>query len=129
MMDRSELMSRIRSTETEQERLVRKKLRQIGLRGYRKNWKRVIGRPDIAWPGRKIAIFLDGCFWHCCPVHFRMPKTNTKFWEEKMRKNKERDKKADRKLGRLGWIVLHFWEHELVETIVDTIEKVYWSTS
>lgn len=122
-MDRSELMSRIRSTETGLERSVRKRLWSMGLWGYRKNWKKVPGRPDIAWPRIRLAIFLDGCFWHGCPWHFRTPKTNRAFWMNKIKTNKERDKKVDRELRKLGWLVIRFWEHESIEKIVNTIKE------
>lgn len=79
-----------------------------GLRGYRKHWP-VVGRPDFAWPGRKIAVFVDGCFWHGCPCK-ATPATNSKFWRNKIRKNQERDKRVSRLLRRDGWTVVRIRE-------------------
>src|ERR1700722_13455671 len=85
-----------------------KLLWSAGLRGYRKHWP-VPGRPDFAWPGRKVALFVDGCFWHGCPCK-TIPKTNSTFWRIKISKNRERDSRADQELRRLGWIVMRVWE-------------------
>ena len=83
-----------------------------GLRGYRKQWK-APGRPDFAWPGRKIAIFVDGCFWHGCAKCKYPPRTNVDFWANKIETNRARDKRVRRALRRDGWVVLRFWEHEV----------------
>ena len=120
-MNRSEIMSRIRSKETGPERKLRKALWAAGIRGYRKNWPKVIGKPDLAWPGRKVAVFVDGCFWHCCPTHFRFPKTRSNWWQEKLSNNIQRDGKTTRELQNLGWVVLRFWEHESTDIIVSQI--------
>lgn len=124
-MNRSEIMSRIRSKETGPERRLRKALWVVGLRGYRKNWPKVVGKPDLAWPGRRIAVFVDGCFWHCCPTHFRFPKTRSNWWQEKLSKTIQRDRKTTRELQRLGWVVLRFWEHEPTDTIVPRITGAF----
>jgi DNA mismatch endonuclease (patch repair protein) len=79
-----------------------------GLRGYRKHWP-VAGTPDFAWPGRKIAVFVDGCFWHGCRCK-TMPITNTAFWRNKIRKNQERDRRVDRQLRAEGWAAVRVWE-------------------
>jgi DNA mismatch endonuclease (patch repair protein) len=79
-----------------------------GLRGYRKHWP-VAGRPDFAWPGRKVAVFVDGCFWHGCPCK-SMPTTNAAFWQNKIRKNQERDRRVDRQLRKEGWVSVRVWE-------------------
>ncbi len=107
---RSRIMSRIRSTETGPERAFRSELRGLGLIGYRKNW----GRPnmDVAWPGRKIGVFIDGCFWHRCPDHFKVPKTRTEWWSNKIDAAWERDRRADEHYAGLGWTIFRFWEHE-----------------
>jgi DNA mismatch endonuclease (patch repair protein) len=73
-----------------------------GLRGYRKHWP-VAGTPDFAWPARKVAVFVDGCFWHGCPCK-TIPATNAAFWRNKIRKNQERDRRVDRQLRRDGWV-------------------------
>jgi DNA mismatch endonuclease Vsr len=94
-----------------------------GLRGYRKHWK-VQGRPDFAWPGRKIAVFVDGCFWHGCTKCKYLPRTNTAFWQNKIETNQARDKRVRRSLRTQGWTVLKFWEHEVKWTPDRVISKI-----
>jgi len=109
----SRTMGANRSKETAPEVLLRKALWKTGLRGYRKNWRNAPGRPDIAFPGKKIAIFVNGCFWHHCPVcRFPIPKNNRAFWLNKFKANKKRDTKKKKELEMLGWKVVVFWEHE-----------------
>ncbi len=79
-----------------------------GLRGYRKQWP-VAGRPDFAWPGLKVAVFVDGCFWHGCSCKY-LPRTRTKFWRDKIENNKRRDKRVARNLRLAGWIVIRVRE-------------------
>lgn len=76
---------------------------------------------DIAMPGLKIAIFLDGCFWHGCDVHPPSVKKNTAFWMEKIERNRARDRRVREHLAEIGWTPLRFWEHETVEAIVKKI--------
>ena len=100
--------------DTKPELAVRKLLREAGYPGYRLQWKKVPGRPDIAYPGRKIAIFVNGCFWHRCPkCNPSVPKTNREFWVEKFRRNVQRDQRKTEKLQSDGWKVLTVWECEL----------------
>lgn len=112
--------------DTKPELLVRKRLRAAGLTGYRLQWKKAPGRPDIAFPGRKVAIFVNGCFWHRCPhCNPSMPKRNTEFWEAKFRRNVERDAKAIADLEALGWTPVTIWECELKRDKIDeTMERV-----
>jgi DNA mismatch endonuclease, patch repair protein len=79
-----------------------------GLRGYRKHWP-VAGKPDFAWPGRKVAVFVDGCFWHGCRCK-TLPRTNAKFWRDKIENNRRRDRRVSRALRRDGWIVIRIKE-------------------
>ena len=79
-----------------------------GLRGYRKHWP-VAGRPDFAWPWCKVAVFVDGCFWHGCRCK-TIPTTNAAFWRRKIRKNQERDRRVDRQLRKEGWAAVRVWE-------------------
>ena len=89
----SKVMSSIKGSNTNLEKILRKGLYADGIRGYRLNWKNAPGKPDIAFPGKKIAIFVHGCYWHRCQkCNFPMPKTNIKFWKNKFEKNVERDK-------------------------------------
>ncbi len=110
---------------TKPELLVRQRLRAAGLTGYRLEWK-VPGKPDIAFPGRKIAIFVNGCFWHRCPkCNPSQPKRNVEFWEAKFRRNVERDRAAVAALTQMGWTPITIWECELKKDRIDaTMEKV-----
>lgn len=69
-------------------------------------------RADVVFPRQKVAIFVDGCFWHRCPEHYTSPKANSAFWAEKAARNVERDRDTNQRLEALGWTVLRFWEHE-----------------
>ena len=80
-----------------------------GLRGYRKQWP-VDGKPDFAWPALKIAVFVDGCFWHGCTRCKYLPRTHTKFWRDKIETNQRRDRRVSQRLRRAGWIVIRVKE-------------------
>ena len=112
--------------DTKPELLVRQRLRAAGLTGYRLDWAKAPGRPDIAFPGRKIAIFVNGCYWHRCPhCNPSMPSKNVEFWEAKFRRNVERDKRALAELEELGWCAITIWECELKRDRIDeTMERV-----
>jgi DNA mismatch endonuclease (patch repair protein) len=109
---RSYCMSRIRAKDTQPEVILRKALSSAGLKGYRLHYK-LIGKPDIVFPKRRIAIFIDGCFWHRCPKCFIKPGTNKSFWKKKIDSNVKRDKTVNAELKSKGWKVLRIWEHEL----------------
>lgn len=105
------------------------KLRQIlcknGIRGYRLNWKKAPGRPDIAFPKRKKAIFVHGCYWHrCSKCRLTLPKSNADFWREKFAKNIKRDKLKQKELRKDGWDVLIVWECEIKKDIKKAKSKV-----
>jgi DNA mismatch endonuclease (patch repair protein) len=87
-------------------------LRSHHISGWRRN-QAVLGKPDFVFPKQKVALFVDGCFWHGCPVHANMPKNNRAFWKKKLQGNKERDKNVSTELRKLGWRVVRVWEHEL----------------
>nr|WP_172649152.1 very short patch repair endonuclease [Bradyrhizobium elkanii] len=108
---RSHCMSRIRGRDTKPELILRRALWSAGLR-YRLHHK-VTGRPDIAFPGSRVAVFCDGCFWHGCPDHSVSPKTNASFWRSKIGKNRARDERVAAALTAEGWKVIRFWEHEI----------------
>ncbi|MCI8424302.1 MAG: very short patch repair endonuclease [Adlercreutzia sp.] len=100
--------------DTKPEILVRRMLREMGFTGYRCDWRKAPGRPDVAFVGRKLAIFVMGCFWHRCPVcNLSTPKKNTPYWEEKFARNIERDERNLAALEEAGWKVLVLWEHQL----------------
>lgn len=111
---RSRIMSSIRSMNTSPELLLRKCLFKMGLR-----YRIIYGnyKIDIAFPRYKVAVFVDGCFWHQCPLHSNVPKSNSSYWVPKLKKNVERDKKRDAELSEQGWVCLRFWEHEIREDV------------
>ena len=86
--------------------------RREQIAGWRRHW-RVFGRPDFAFPKTRLAVFVDGCFWHGCPKCYQAPKAAREFWDEKLRKNIERDAKVSRRLRKEGWKVIRVWECQL----------------
>jgi DNA mismatch endonuclease (patch repair protein) len=106
---RSKIMAAVRSRGNATTELpLAKLLWAAGLRGYRKHWP-VAGKPDFAWPGRKVAVFVDGCFWHGC-VCKTLPRTNREFWRNKIENNQRRDQRVSRSLRRDGWTVIRVKE-------------------
>lgn len=87
-------------------------MRAHRITGWRRNWP-LFGKPDFTFPKLKLAVFVDGCFWHGCPLHATQPKTNAAFWRKKIAANRTRDHLVTRTLRRLGWRVLRVWQHEL----------------
>ena len=121
----SKVMSSIRAKDTKPEKILRSILWRKGLRGYRLHPKSVPGRPDICYTSKKIAIFVNGCYWHRCPhCNLKLPRSNTKFWQEKFERNKERDNRTERKLEKDGWICITVWECQLEEDPVKIIEEI-----
>lgn len=112
----SRVMRANKAKNTRPELLLRKALRDEGIRNYRLHKKNLPGRPDITIPRSRIAIFVNGCFWHRCP-HCKhiLPKTNRSFWKAKFSDNQKRDKKKIKDLKKLGWKVHTFWECEIRE--------------
>lgn len=113
--------------DTTPELKVRAMLRELGYPGYRLDWKKAPGHPDIAYPGRKIALFIMGCFWHRCPLcDLPQPKSNVAYWEAKFARNVERDARTKAALEEDGWKVVYVWEHELKRgNLEDTRRKLY----
>lgn len=116
-------MSRIRNKETKIEIQFRKELWKAGLR-YRKNASGYLGKPDVLLKKYKTVIFVDSCFWHGCKRHGTMPKTRKKYWEAKIKRNKERDKEVSKYYKKLGWKVIRIWEHELKKDPHKIIDSV-----
>ncbi|MBV2354431.1 very short patch repair endonuclease [Streptomyces sp. J2-1] len=116
-------MQAIRSRDTKPEKLIRRLVHAKGLR------YRVAARPlpglrrtaDLVFRPAKVAVFIDGCYWHGCPEHYVPPKTNSGYWSEKVVRNVERDRDTDQHLKEAGWLVLRFWEHEPSDTCAETI--------
>lgn len=116
-ISRSENMGRIRSKNTAPELMVRRMLREAGFCGYRLHRKELPGKPDIAFIGKRKAIWVHGCFWHRhdCKTGRREPKSNRDYWIPKFERNRQRDAANQAEMTRLGWVVLTVWECELKE--------------
>ncbi len=125
-MNSSERMGRIRQKNTSAEVALRRALHRRGLR-YRLHVL-VISKPrriaDVAFVNLRIAIFVDGCFWHGCPIHATWPKTNSEFWERKILANKKRDRDTDDRLQADGWEVVRVWAHESADLAADRIRSI-----
>lgn len=117
-------MGRVRQKGTKPEKVLSSELFRRGMR-FRVNYKQVPGSPDIAFTKAKVAVFVDGCFWHACPVHGTVPKNNREWWEAKFERNAVRDRKTDQELEAMGWVPLRYWEHDDPEEIADEIEWVW----
>jgi len=120
---RSEIMSRIKGSDTSFEDSFRKALWKRGLR-YRKNVKGMTGKPDLCFPRDKIVVFLDSCFWHGCKYHCRTPKSNVEYWEGKIERNKKRDKEVTKFYKNNSYKIMRFWEHEVKENFDEILDKI-----
>ena len=119
---RSQIMAKIKGKDTKPEIIFRKLLYSKGIR-YRIHYP-VEGKPDIVIVSKKIAIFIDGCFWHKCPKCCRLPRSNKDYWLPKIQRNIERDKKTNKALKSKGWKVIRIWEHEIKENPQGAVKKV-----
>lgn len=112
---RSEVMAAIKSKGNKDTELKLISIFRLnGISGWRRNQK-LPGRPDFVFRNERLAVFVDGCFWHVCPKHGRKPESNSDYWSGKLYRNKRRDKKANRELRKVGWQVLRIWEHDLLQ--------------
>lgn len=112
-----------RSRDTKPEIQVRKLIHAAGLR-YRVDYRLLPplrSRADIVFTRARVAVFIDGCFWHRCPLHASTPKQNALYWGPKLDRNVERDRSTDIELATAGWVVLRFWEHEEAESVAQTV--------
>ncbi|RRJ96055.1 DNA mismatch endonuclease Vsr [Opitutaceae bacterium TAV4] len=118
---RSEIMSKVRSkgNRTTELRFI-ELMRRHGITGWRRN-STLPGSPDIIFPKQRVAVFIDGCFWHGCPRHFTLPENNMDFWLAKIGKNRTRDRRANAQLWKSGWRVIRIWEHALQKTTQDKL--------
>ena len=125
----SRIMSSICAKHTRPEIMLRKALRRVGFKDYKLYLQSVPGRPDISYLKKKLAIFVNGCYWHRCPkCKPSFPKSHKKFWRSKFQKNIARDKKKTKALQKLGWDVITVWECEIkkrINSIVKRITKHY----
>lgn len=119
------VMKANRRRDTSIELALRKRLHSIGYR-YRVDFAPVNPRrrADIVFPALRVAIYVDGCFWHGCPEHYVPPKTNAEFWATKVENNRARDRQVDAELTQAGWRSLRIWEHEGVDDAVRSIEML-----
>ncbi len=79
-------------------------------------------RADLVFPRRRVAVYVDGCFWHCCPEHATYPKNNARWWADKLAGNVARDRDTDARLGAAGWLVVRVWEHEDAQVAADRVQ-------
>jgi DNA mismatch endonuclease (patch repair protein) len=115
-------MSRMPRERSKPELLLRRELHRRGMR-FRVNHRTLPGRPDIAFTRVRLAVFVNGCFWHLCPLHSTMPKNNAEWWRVKLHRNVARDREKDAQLNALGWQVFHAWEHEDPVIVADEVER------
>ncbi|WP_409997810.1 very short patch repair endonuclease [Bradyrhizobium sp. SZCCHNR31031] len=99
--------------------------RTSGITGWRRR-SRAFGKPDFVFPKEKVAVFVDGCFWHGCPHHGSIPMANRDFWQQKLRRNRQRDLLVNRTLKKQGWTLVRLWQHELraPECVVRRVARV-----
>lgn len=125
LSDASRRMAKVRQKGTDAELVLRQEMYRIGLR-YRidydvlKNPRRVA---DVAFPRRKIAVFVDGFFWHGCPEHATWPKRNAEYWRQKIEANRQRDANTNARLRAIGWAALRFWSHESPATAAAMVAR------
>ncbi|UNQ42028.1 very short patch repair endonuclease [Prescottella equi] len=121
-----------RRVDTKPEVQLRKRLHSMGFR-FRKDYRIDLSgtcvRPDIVFTARKVAVFVDGCFWHVCPVHGRQPTRNEWYWTPKLQRNVERDRRNDLALASGGWTVVRIWEHEALDYAAEVVAETLRSQS
>lgn len=117
-------MRRMPRRDTRPELALRSELHRRGLR-FRIHAAGLPGRPDVVFTRARLAVFVDGCFWHGCPQHGVLPKSNREWWRAKLDRNIERDREKDEALVELGWRPMHVWEHEAPEEAADRVETAW----
>lgn len=115
-------MSRVKTQDTQPELLLRRALWAAGMHGWRLHPKHVPGRPDLAWLGLRLAVFVDGAFWHGHPAYYHGQ--SGKFWDEKIARNRARDERVNAELAELGWSVVRLWDFELDRALGECVERV-----
>jgi DNA mismatch endonuclease (patch repair protein) len=116
-------MAAVKGKNTSPEVALRRALYAAGVRGWRCHYKRAPGRPDIAWPGRKVAVFVDGAFWHGHPWRYKAGRSAGD-WDDRIARNIERDREDDLALVARGWRVLRLWDLEIKRDLANSVEKV-----
>ena len=107
---RSKTMAAVKSQNT---KLEREFLDDLPVKGIERHPNDILGTPDLAHRRRKVALFIDSCFWHGCPAHCRMPSSNRPYWTQKIYRNRKRDLRVNKELRASGWMVIRIWEHSL----------------
>lgn len=120
---RSRVMSRIRSRDTKPELALRRALWDSGVRGWRCHPRGVPGKPDVAFTRWRVAVFVDGCFWHGHPEHFTPGKSGA-YWDAKIARTQERDRLASEELAENGWTVIRIWDFEVENDLAACVERV-----
>ncbi len=131
---RSAVMTAVRSTGNRSTEVVlAKALRRHGVKGWRRHLQISLGpgntRPDFVFLKPRVAVFVDGCFWHCCPVHGTKPASRTDFWLSKLEKNRRRDRRVSAALRRQGWTVVRVWEHSVKRDVDGCVSQIRKSVS
>jgi DNA mismatch endonuclease (patch repair protein) len=122
---RSGVMRAVRSKGNRStERRLRAALARAGVRGWRINAEELAGRPDFVFDDAKLAVFVDGCFWHGCPRCYRRPSSNQKYWDAKVQRNMARDRRMRKQLRREGWQVLRLWEHQIAKELSGCVRRI-----
>jgi DNA mismatch endonuclease (patch repair protein) len=119
---RSATMARVGSRDTGPEIALRRALWAAGMRGWRCHPKGVPGRPDLAWIGRRVAVFVDGAFWHGHPDHYWGQ--SGKYWDEKIARNRARDERVNRELTEAEWAVVRVWDFEINRDLPGCVERI-----
>lgn len=122
-LSRSAQMARIRGADTSPERVLGEALRARGL-VFDERVRTPVGRPDIVVSSCRVAVFIDGCFWHGCPTHYVRPRTRTDFWSAKLVENTTRDRNQTHALEALGWRVVRVWEHEVFTVLAEVLARI-----
>jgi DNA mismatch endonuclease, patch repair protein len=122
--ERSRIMAAVRSRGNKATELLLVELfRAAGLKGWRRH-AAILGRPDFVFAKERVAVFVDGCFWHGCAKHCRMPASNRKYWLAKIERNMQRDRTTRKVLREKGWNVVRVWEHELKKRPAIVVQRV-----
>lgn len=122
-VQRSYNMSQIRGKNTGPEVKLRKLLYEAGVRDYKTQGK-LPGKPDVIFQEQKVAVFVDGCFWHKCPACFVEPETRKRFWLGKIDRNVKRDREVNNVLRKKGWKVVRFWEHDVKKRPTKVVHRI-----
>ncbi len=120
---RRRIMAAVRAKDTSPEIAVRRALFAIGVRGWRCHYKGAVGTPDLAWPALRVALFVDGAFWHGHPSRHR-PGRSGRYWDEKIARNVSRDRQVDADLAASAWTVLRVWDFEVRRDLTDVVARI-----